>query len=151
MDFPAFQMMSCERPPKGLLQGLNRQPQEVFSVETDPNYYAIFPTENDVHALEPDLHILAQLHPYGVVVTAPGTHSDCVSRYFAPSYGIPEDPVTGSIHCALVPYWANRLNKSPIHAHQASQRGGDLYCENKGQRVFMGGHAVKFLSGTIYI
>jgi predicted PhzF superfamily epimerase YddE/YHI9 len=123
----------------------------VFSVEADPNYYTIFETEDEVLAIEPDLNLLEQLHPYGVVVTAPGKNSDCVSRYFAPSYGIPEDPVTGSIHSVLVPYWARRLNKSHIHTYQASQRGGELYCEDKGERVIIGGHAVKYLTGNIYI
>jgi PhzF family phenazine biosynthesis protein len=151
MDFPAFHLTPCLRPPSGLLKGLKIQPQEVFSVDADPNYYAIFKTEDDVHAIEPDFSLLEQLHPYGVIVTAPGKLSDCVSRYFAPSYGIPEDPVTGSIHSALVPYWANRFNKSRIHAYQASQRGGELYCEDQGGRVSIGGYAVKYFSGTIYI
>lgn len=151
MDFPAFHMLPYPSPPNRLLKGLNRQPQEVYSVEADPNYYAIYETEEDVRAIEPDLNLLEQLHPYAVVVTAPGNRSDCVSRYFAPSYGIPEDPVTGSIHSALVPYWANRLNKACVHAHQASQRGGDLFCENLGERVLIGGRAVKYLSGIICI
>jgi PhzF family phenazine biosynthesis protein len=151
MDFPAFHMTPCQSPPDGVLQGLNRQPQEVLVVDADPNYYAIFPSEEEVRSIAPDLNVLAQLHPYGVVVTAPGNQSDCVSRYFAPSYGIPEDPVTGSIHSALVPYWAKRLNKSHIHASQASQRGGELFCEAQGERVLIGGHAVKYLTGTISI
>lgn len=151
MDFPAFQMEPCHSPPDILLQGLNIKPQEVFSVEADPNYYAIFESEGEVLSIEPDLNLLEQLHPMGVVVTAAGENSDCVSRCFAPSYGIPEDPVTGSIHCALVPYWARRLNKSHIHAHQVSQRGGELYCQDKGERVVVGGKAVKYLAGNIYI
>ena len=151
MDFPAYQMGSCQRPPGILMQGLSRPPEAVFWVEADPNYYAIYAGENDVRALIPELGLLEQLHPYGVVVTAPGNRTDCVSRYFAPSYGIPEDPVTGSIHCALVPYWAKQFNKTKIHAHQASQRGGDLYCEDKGDRVLIGGQAVRYLKGTITI
>ncbi len=151
MDFPAFQMKSCSSLPEVLLPGLNRRPETVFSVEADPNYYAVYTTANDVRTLQPDLGLLEQLHPYGVVVTAPGDRADCVSRYFAPSYSIPEDPVTGSIHCALVPYWAKRLSKTRIHAHQASRRGGDLYCEDNGDRVLIGGTAVKYLTGTISI
>lgn len=151
MDFPAIPMKPCHRPPDILLQGLNIQPQEVFSVEADPNYYAIFEAEDEVLSIEPNLNLLEQLHPYGVIVTAPGKNSDCVSRYFAPSYGIPEDPVTGSIHCALVPYWAHQLNKSHIHAYQASPRGGELYCEDKGERVIIAGNAVKYLTGNINI
>lgn len=151
MDFPAFPMKPCHSSPDILLQSLNLKPQDVLSVEADPNYYAIFETEDEVLAIEPNLNLLEQLHPYGIVVTAPGKNSDCVSRYFAPSYGIPEDPVTGSIHSALVPYWARRLNKSHIHAYQASQRGGELYCEDKGERVIIGGYAVKYLAGNINI
>lgn len=151
MDFPAYSMIPCLDPPKLLLQGLKQNPQEIFFVEGDPNYYAVFATENEVRAMEPDLNLIEQLHPYAVVVTAPGEKTDCVSRYFAPSYGIPEDPVTGSIHSALVPYWSNRLKKSKIHAYQASQKGGDLFCEYPGKRVLIGGYAVKYLTGMISI
>lgn len=151
MDFPAFQMEPCQHPPDSLLKGLGKQPQAVYRVEADPNYYAILETEAEIHALQPNLSLLEEVDPYGVVVTAPGQNSDCVSRYFAPSYGIPEDPVTGSIHSALVPYWAKQLNKSKIHAHQASARGGELFCEDRGDRVSIGGYAVKYLTGTIFI
>ncbi len=151
MDFPAYQMTPCLSPPGDLLKGLKCHPQEVHVVEEDPNYYVILKSEGEVRSLEPDLNLFQRLHPYSIVVTAPGTRNDCVSRYFAPSYGIPEDPVTGSIHSALVPYWANRLQKSKIHAYQASQRGGDLFCEHLGGRVLIGGHAIKYLTGTIYI
>ena len=95
--------------------------------------------------------LLAQLHPYGVVVTAPGDEADFVSRYFAPSYGIPEDPVTGSIHCALAPYWSKQLHKSKLHARQVSKRGGELRCEDLPDRVLIAGQAVKYLEGTICI
>ncbi len=151
MDFPAYPMVPCQSPLGELFEGFKIQPQAIFVVEVDPNYYVILETEADVRAIEPDLRVLEQLHPYGVIVTAPGVQSDCVSRYFAPSYGIPEDPVTGSIHCALVPYWAKRLGKSKIHAYQASPRGGDLFCEDQGERVLIGGHAVKYLTGNIEI
>lgn len=151
LDFPAYDMLPCQSPPENLLKSLKVQPQELFLVESDPNYYIILPNENEVRSFEPDLTTMEQLHPYGVVITAPGIHSDCISRYFAPSYGIPEDPVTGSIHSALVPYWSNQLNKPKIHAYQASQRGGDLYCEYQGKRVLIRGHAVKFLTGNINI
>ncbi len=151
MDFPAYLMTPCQSPPDNLLKGLKGQVQEVFVVEEVPNYYVILKTEDEVYKIEPDLNLIEQLHPYGVIVTAPGNQSDCVSRYFVPSYGVPEDPVTGSIHSTLVPYWANRLNKSKIHAYQASQRGGDLFCEDKGERVLIKGHAVKYLTGNIYI
>ena len=86
-----------------------------------------------------------------MIVTAPGADSDCASRYFVPGFGIPEDPVTGSIHSALVPFWAQRLNKKQIHARQVSRRGGELFCEDRGARVRIGGYAVKYLQGSITI
>lgn len=151
MDFPALRMESCENPPQVLLQGLGKPPQEVFVVDADSNYFAIYDSEEEVVSLQPYLGLLEQLHPRGVAVSAVGNRSDCASRYFAPSYGIPEDPVTGSIHCALVPFWAERLKKSHIHARQVSARGGELFCENKGNRVSISGHAIKYLEGNIYI
>lgn len=101
--------------------------------------------------MRPNLPLLEQLHPYGVAVTAIGDEADFVSRYFAPSYGVPEDPVTGSIHCALVPYWSKRLGKSQLHARQVSRRGGDLFCEDLPDRVLISGQAVKYFEGDIYI
>lgn len=151
MDFPALRLKACENPPTVLFKGLGKQPEEVYFVDTDSNYFAIYDSEETVLSILPNLGLLEQLHPYGVVVTAVGRQADCVSRYFAPSYGIPEDPVTGSIHCALVPYWAKRLNKTQIHARQISPRGGELLCEDKGNRVNISGHAVKYLEGKIYL
>jgi len=151
MDFPAYQMIPCQNPPKQLLHGLAHHARDIFIVEEDPNYYVVFKTEDEVLAIEPDLNSIGQLHPYAVVVTAPGNRTDCVSRYFAPSYGIDEDPVTGSIHSALVPYWTNQLKKTKIHAYQASQRGGDLFCKYTGKRVLIGGYAVKYMTGMLYI
>jgi predicted PhzF superfamily epimerase YddE/YHI9 len=151
MDFPALQMNPCEHPPSALLQGLGKNPRVVFSVDTDPNYFAVYESEEEVLSIQPSLGLFEQLHPYGVAVTAPGSNTDCASRYFAPSYGIPEDPATGSIHCALVPYWAACLNKTQIHARQVSARGGELFCEDKGDRVSLAGYAVKYLEGRIYV
>lgn len=149
MDFPALAMAVCPEPPADLVAGLGREPAAVYRVEADANYFAIYDDEEAVRSLAPDLGRLAALHPYGVAVSAPGREADCVSRYFAPSYGIPEDPVTGSIHCALVPYWAERLGRARIHAVQASARGGALFCTDRGERVEIGGTAVKYLEGTI--
>lgn len=151
MDFPAYQMTPCQDPPDGLFEGLKINPREVGVVEEDPNYYVILKTEEEVREIVPDLNTLACFHPYGVVVTGPGDKADIVSRYFAPSFGIPEDPATGSIHSALIPYWADRLGKPDIHALQASQREGDLYCRLQGDRVRIGGNAVKYLTGTVYL
>jgi PhzF family phenazine biosynthesis protein len=151
MDFPALRLHPCQNPPEELIQGLGKPPGEVFYVDADPNYFAIYDTEEDVRSIRPDLRLLERLHPYGVAVTAPGRNADCGSRYFAPSYAIPEDPVCGSIHCALVPYWAKRLNKSQVYAHQVSERGGELFCEDKGDRVSISGYAVKYLEGRIFV
>ncbi len=89
------------------------------------------------------------MHPNVVMVTAPGNDADFVSRYFAPSYGVPEDPMTGSAHCALAPYWAKRLGKTQLHAKQLSERGGELWCEVAGDRVLLKGNAVLTLEGKL--
>lgn len=152
LDFPSLELDPVPEPPGQLLLGLVRQPMEVFRVGTaDPNYYAVYGGEADVRALKPNLAVLESLHPFGVVATGPGTATDFVSRCFAPSYGIPEDPVTGSIHCALTPYWAARLGRSELTAWQASERGGLLRCRLRGGRVYLTGPAVQYLEGTIRI
>jgi predicted PhzF superfamily epimerase YddE/YHI9 len=87
----------------------------------------------------------------GVIATAPGDECDFVSRFFAPAFGIPEDPVTGSAHCTLVPYWAKRLGKTTLRARQISPRGGELFCELRGDRVEIAGRAVKYLEGEIEV
>ena len=119
--------------------------------ESRDNFFAVFDRESELRAIEPDFGRLATLHPACVVATAPGDRSDCVSRYFAPSWGIPEDPATGSIHCALAPYWGERLGKPEIFARQASQRGAELYCEVREDRVLIGGHATPYLDGWIEV
>jgi len=150
LDFPRLDLESTPAPPAALARGLARQPVEVFRVSSaDPNYYAVYDDEAEVRALKPDMGALESLHPFGVVATAPGAVSDIVSRCFAPSYGIPEDPVTGSIHCALTPYWAARLGRTALTACQASERGGWLRCRLSGNRVHLTGSAVQYLEGTI--
>ena len=151
MDFPAYAMEHCPEPPADLLQGLNIKPLEIYAVQATLNYYALYETEEQVRSIAPDFKIIERLHPYGVVVTAPGANSDCVSRYFVPGFGIPEDPVTGSTHSALVPFWSKRLNKKKIHARQVSRRGGELFCEDRGGRVQIGGNAVKYMEGKINV
>lgn len=148
MDFPAQHLRLCADPPDDLIKGLRQKPREVYTSDAE-NYFVFFDSETEVRALRPDFSLLERLHPYGVVASAPGDVSDCASRYFAPGYGIPEDSVTGSIHCGLTTFWAARLGKKRIHARQVSARGGELFCEDKGDRVFISGHAVKYLTGTI--
>ena len=151
MDFPAWPLKRCDTPPDELVHGLGKTPVETWSVDTDDNYYAVYETERDVRSIAPDFELLKKLHPAGVVVTAPGDRADCASRYFVPSYGIPEDPATGSIQCGLTPYWAKRLGKPQIHSLQVSARGAELFCEDLGNRVAISGHAVKYLEGTIKV
>jgi PhzF family phenazine biosynthesis protein len=151
LDFPRFALESVPDPTPVLAQALGQEPVEVFKVTTDPNYYAVMSSESVVRNLAPNLSLLETLHPFGVVVTARGTATDIVSRYFAPSYAIPEDPTTGSIHCALVPYWVPRIGRDDLTAYQASPRGGHLRCRLHGDRVYLTGSAVQFLEGRISI
>lgn len=149
MDFPALPPWACPNPPVALVEGLRMTPVAVVQIED--NYFAIYDSEEDVRCIRPDFRVLETLHPAGVAITAPGEKADFVSRYFAPSYGIPEDPVTGSTHCSLTPYWAQRLGKMRLHARQLSQRGGELWCEMRGERVTLQGNAVLVLRGELLI
>jgi len=147
MDFPSQPPVPCEAP-KELVDGLGKEPLEVLCSE---DYLAVFSSENDLIELNPDMGILRKVGLRGVIVTAQGKRVDFVSRFFAPKLGVDEDPVTGSSHCALTPYWANKLNKKELHAHQVSQRGGELFCRDCGHRVIISGRAVKFMEGSITI
>jgi PhzF family phenazine biosynthesis protein len=150
LDFPRRDPQPCDAP-AALLHGLGIQPREVFATASDTNYYVVYESEHAVRSLQPDMASLSELHLHGVAVTAPGLDADFVSRYFAPSYGVPEDPVTGSSHCALTPYWSGRLGKTSLHARQVSRRGGELFCELHPERVLISGEAVKYMEGTIDI
>ena len=149
LDFPALPAVPCDAP-AALAEGLGHTPQEVRLAS---NYLAVFETEAHIKALAPDMALLASLHPHGVIATAPGTVDgvDFVSRFFAPSYGIPEDPVTGSAHCTLVPYWSWRLGRDHLLARQISARGGELICDARGDRVGLAGRAVLYLEGSITV
>lgn len=147
LDFPSYPGTVVECPP-ALSGGLGAVPQEVVE---GPNYLAVFAEEADIAALAPDMETLATLHPRGVIATAPGESVDFVSRFFGPSFGVPEDPVTGSAHCMLTPYWAKRLGKDRMDARQISHRGGTLVCEDRGERVGIGGNAVLYLEGKISV
>ena len=152
MDFPSMPAKSCAAVPRALAEGLDPAPRVVLETGTnaaDRNYFVVYTTEDQVRDARPNLGWLEALHPAGVCITAPGKQSDFVSRYFAPSYGIPEDPVTGSTHCTLGPYWSDRLKKGVLHARQTSQRGGDLLVEPRGSRVTLKGKAVMYLAGAI--
>jgi len=112
---------------------------------------AVFEHEDQVRTLSPDFGRLAQLDKRAVCVTAPGHDVDFVSRYFAPKMGVPEDPVTGSAHCKLVPYWSARLGKKELTAHQISKRGGRLKCTLDGGRVRMAGQAVTVMQAELFL
>jgi PhzF family phenazine biosynthesis protein len=112
---------------------------------------AVFESEDEVRAMKPDFERLSKVNTFAVIATAPGKEADFVSRFFAPGAGIAEDPVTGSAHCTLIPYWAKRLGKKRLHALQVSPRGGELFCELRGERVAIAGRAVLYLEGTIEV
>ncbi|TZF83661.1 PhzF family phenazine biosynthesis protein [Pedobacter sp. BS3] len=115
------------------------------------DYMLVYETEEQIKAIKPDFNALSQFDTIAVIVTAPGNNSDFVSRCFAPKAGINEDPVTGSAHCNLIPYWAKRLGKNNLHALQLSSRQGELWCTLQGDRVLISGKAVTYLKGEIYV
>lgn len=147
MDFPAQAPVICELPSE-IKQAFSTKPIEVLKSE---DYIIVVDNENDVLTAKPNLSLLNNIDLRGVIITARSNNYDFVSRFFAPKFGINEDPVTGSAHTQLVPYWAKQLNKNNLHAKQLSSRGGELYCENLGSRVTISGYAVKYLQGEIEI
>ena len=148
MDFPARPPAPCTVPP-ALAPALGKAPSQVLAAR---DYMAVYERAEDVAALSPDFGALAGLDRALVIVTAPGGGGvDFVSRCFAPAHGINEDPVTGSAHCTLIPYWAERLGKRRLKARQISRRAGDLSCEHRGERVIIAGRCAFFMEGTILL
>jgi predicted PhzF superfamily epimerase YddE/YHI9 len=147
MNFPARSAQPCA-PPQPLVDGLGALPLEVLAAD---DYLAVFESESQVRSLAPDFSRLRELDLRGVIATAPGGEVDFVSRFFAPKYGIDEDPVTGSAHCELTPYWSRRLGKSTLSARQISRRGGDVDCEMAGDRVVLRAAAVTFMEAYIQL
>jgi len=149
LNFPA-------RPPeplfpcKGLVDALGGAPERVMAAR---DYLVVYGSEEEVLALRPNMRGLMELDRFAVIVTAPSSTAgiDFVSRFFAPAHGVDEDPVTGSAHCTLIPYWAERLGKTQLVARQVSKRGGTLWCELQGERVTMAGEGVPYLEGRITI
>jgi len=156
LDFPS-QPPAPVPPSDQLTQALGRAP--ALFLRSKVRWLCVFATAADVVALKPDHALLAKIAPGRITITAPGEDCDFVSRTFVPEAGIPEDPVTGSAHCTLVPYWADRLGQTKLHARQVSARGGELWCElapsaGSGQaadRVKMAGHAVLYLKGELTV
>jgi PhzF family phenazine biosynthesis protein len=147
LDFPTREPDPVPCPP-GLAEALGAEIKETWLTR---DLFALLENEAAVRNLAPDMGALSRLEPTSFVVTARGTDCDFVSRCFAPREGIPEDPVTGSTHCVLVPYWGQRLDKARLHARQLSPRGGELFCQWQGSRVKIAGKAVKVLEGFLTI
>lgn len=145
LDFPSRPPRRCVVHP-GLAEALGAPPKKVLAAR---DYLCVFESEEQVMALAPDMAKLAEVDRFAVIVTAPGRDCDFVSRFFAPSKGVPEDPVTGSAHCTLIPYWAEQLGKTKLFARQRSRRGGEVWCELRGDRVRIAGRAVAYMQGII--
>lgn len=149
MSFPNRAPEPVAEPPQALLKALAITPEAVL--KNPQAWFVVYASEQQVRAAAPDLEALKALAPLDVVITAPGDRQDFASRYFWPANGGDEDPVTGSIHAGLAPYWAARLGKSSLVALQASRRSGLLYCRVEGERVFVAGDVVKYLQGEVEI
>jgi PhzF family phenazine biosynthesis protein len=145
LDFPQKAVEPVTTPPL-LAQALGIEPLAVFAAD---DWLVLIDSETTLQALQPDMSLLKKLDRRGMIVTAKGNGCDFVSRFFAPKYGIDEDPVTGSAHTILAPFWAERLGRQKLHARQLSARGGELHCEVVGDRVLISGQAVPYLKGTI--
>lgn len=123
----------------------------VKTIKGKTDYLLIFNSQEEIEDISPNFHLLNQLDCRGIIISAPGINTDFVSRFFAPQCGIPEDPVTGSAHTTLTPYWSGELGKTKLSARQLSPRGGDLICEDLGERIKISGKAVPYLIGEIEI
>lgn len=147
LDFPSRPPKPCAAPDM-LIKGLGAEPCEVLKSR---DYLAVFDSACAVASLKPDFELLGQVESLGVIVTARDEAVDFVSRFFAPRAGINEDPVTGSAHCTLIPFWAERLGKAKLHARQISQRSGELICRLEGDRVAIGGRAAIYSRGSLEV
>ena len=148
LDFPADQLEPA-LPPEGLIHAIGKKPLEIWNGKND--YLLYYGSQEDIEGLKPDFTALKAVHARGIIVTAPGYEFDFVSRFFAPNVGVNEDPVTGSAHTSLTPFWAHRLNQLSFEAAQLSKRGGFLHCQLSGDRVLISGKANTYLIGEIFI
>ncbi len=146
LDFPSRPPAPCPNPHPLLEAGLRAKPSQVLAAQ---DYLCVFETEEQVRDLKPDMQALAGIDLFATIATAPGRDCDFVSRFFAPAKGVPEDPVTGRAHTTLIPYWSKRLGKPKLFARQISRRGGELWCQDRGDRVQIAGGAVQYLEGRI--
>ena len=146
LDFPADHP-EPSLPPDHLFEAIGKKPLEIWKGKTD--YLLFYPSQEDIEAITPDFRLLKKVEARGIIITAPGYECDFVSRFFAPLVGVNEDPVTGSAHTTLVPFWAHRLNQLGFEAQQLSSRGGYLQCQLAGDRVLISGQARTFMTGSI--
>ena len=147
LDFPARPAEKCETP-RGLIEAVGKMPKEVLKSR---DYLMVYESEDEIRQINPNFAELLKIDAHAVIVTAKGETSDFVSRFFAPEVGVFEDPVTGSAHCTLIPYWSEKLGKTELFAKQISARGGELFCELAGNRVKIGGNATLYMKGEIYV
>ena len=147
MNFPS-RMPHTVHAPIALIEGINHQPQHILKSR---DYVLVYKNEEEVRNFKPDFEWLNKVDTLGIIVTARGNDCDFVSRFFVPNSVIGEDPVTGSAHATLIPYWAKELNKTTLLAKQISKRGGVLYCEAKDDRVTIAGKAVLYMKGEYYL
>ena len=148
MNFPADRI-EPSLPPDHLIESLGNRPLEIWKGKSD--FLLYYPSQEDIEEINPDFGKLQKIEARGIIITAPGYDCDFVSRFFAPGVGINEDPVTGSAHTSLVPFWAHRLNKLKFEARQLSGRGGYLECQLMGDRVLISGQACTYMTGSIHL
>lgn len=148
LNFPA-DLPEPALPPEGLLKAIGKKPLEIWKGRTD--YLLLYGSQEDIEEIRPDFGQLKAVHARGIMITAAGYEYDFVSRFFAPAVGVNEDPVTGSAHTTLTPFWAHRLNQLSMEACQLSARGGFLKCTLSGDRVLISGKAATFMIGEIYL
>ena len=148
LDFPKDTFIKTNHE-DAVCNAIGLKPTETYKGQI--NLMAVYENEEEILNIQPDFKKVVDLTGQGLIVTAPGLHHDFVSRYFCPKYGINEDPVTGSAHTTLIPYWSDKLGSKKLLAKQVSMRGGELFCENKDERVLIGGNAVLYMKGNINI
>lgn len=149
LDFPSRPPRESELP-EGVVEAIGKIPQKVYEAQGHM-LMLLFENEADIRSIKPNFSALKEINYNEFFVTAKGDEADFVSRMFAPRLGIDEDPVTGAIHCSLIPYWAENLGKTKLFAKQVSARGGELFCELAGERVKIAGQAVLYMTGEIEV
>ena len=148
LDFPSNKPHATDKP-KDILECFGEEPIEILS--NGFYLFVVFDSENFIRSYIPKIELIKKIHAHAVIITARGDNADFVSRMFAPNSGIDEDPVTGSAHTVLAPYWSEKLGKKNLYALQVSKRGGELFCEDSGSRIKIAGQAALYLTGNIYL